>query len=262
MLDQASSLLRRWSVEDWPYEADYEPLMQGDILHAYHAFLDAGVSLAVMPITRLHLETTIPFPSAITFYPPGVIDLGKLNVIPNRHGTTSLAELGSAASGITCAVLGQHPLIVFPCKVDWQTFRRSNHEGHLEIIRWMSEAVDRCCLNFVRYRSCSLELFPDEWLPAHAGQIASNHMMAGALLYSGALREARIIGGAAFSYFLTRGLGMPLKQLERDTFPRDGEVGRIVNHALSLYATLLEAANPTVRFMQSMSLLEFLADPD
>jgi hypothetical protein len=87
-------------------------------------------------------------------------------------------------------------------------------------------------------------------------------MMASALLYCGALREARIIAGAAFSHYLTRGLGLSLDQLEWEVFPQDGEVGKIVNHALSLYTALLEEPSPTARFMQALSLLEFMAYPD
>jgi hypothetical protein len=216
--------------DGWPYQAVYESLMEGDLLPAFEWFLHNGANLAFMPIARLRVERPVVFPGAITFYPPGEADLDQLNLIPNRDDTTSLAECCSAASGITRDLLERHPLIVFPCRFDWQAFRHSGHKSHLEFIRRLSEEIDRRCLDFVRYRSCRLEPIDD--LPAHAGQVASNHMMAGALLYSGALREARIIGGAAFTHYLTRGLGLPLDQVEWDAFPRDGEVGRIVNHAL------------------------------
>jgi hypothetical protein len=46
-----------------------------------------------------------------------------------------------------------------------------------------------------------------------------------------------------------------------DTFPGDGEVGHIAKHALSLYTALLEANNPTAKFVQALALLEFLAYP-
>src|SRR5204862_915963 len=80
--------------------------------------------------------------------------------------------------------------------------------------------------------------------------------------YNGARHEARVIGGAAFTRYLTRGLGLPLDQFEWDSFPQDGESGQIVQHALSLYSSLLGSDNPTARFMQALGLLEFLAYPD
>lgn len=245
---------------DWPYEEVYESLMKGELLPTFQWFLENGSNLAVMPIGRVHVERIVVFPGPIIFYPPGWLDLDELNIVPNQTNTTSSAELASAASGITRAVLNQHSLVVFPCKFDWQAFRKSNHESHLEFIRWMSEEIDRCCLNFVRYQSCRLEPIDD--LPARAGQVDTNHMMAGTLLYSGVDQEARIIGGAAFTHYLTRGLGLPIDQLEWDSFPRNGEVGKIANQALLLYTSLLESSHPTARFIQALSLLEFLADPD
>jgi hypothetical protein len=246
--------------DGWPYEVVYKSLVDGDLLTSYKWFLDSGVNLAIMPIDRLHVERTIVFPGAVTFYPPGWLDLDQLNFIPSQNNTKSLADLCSVASGITLDVLEKHSLVVFPCQFDWEGFRQSSHEAHLNFIRWLSEAIEQACLNFVRYQSCCLEEIDD--IPAHPGQVASNHMMAGALLYNGGLRESRIIGGAAFTHYLTRGLGLPLNQLEWDSFPQDGETGQIVQHALSLYASLLESDNPTTRFMQTLSLLEFLAYPD
>jgi hypothetical protein len=201
------------------------------------------------------------FPGAFTFYPAGLPDLRQLNPVP-KNDPISLAEVCSAASGVTHESLEEHALVIFPCKFDWQRIRSSSHKDHLDLIRQLSGEVDRCCLNFVRYRLCKLGPVPDEGLPAHAGQVADNHMMAGALLYGGSPGQAMIIGGAAFSYYLTRGMGLPLDQIEWDEFPRNGEVGQIVNHALSLYMTLLESPSPTTRFVQTLSLLEFLACPD
>jgi hypothetical protein len=129
----------------------------------------------------------------------------------------------------------------------------------MEFLRSLSEVVDETCLNFIRYRECRLDRV--DALPARAGQVESNHMMAGALLYNAAHQKARIIGGAAFTHFVTKGLGLPIPDIEFTAFPGDGEVGHIAKHALSLYADLLEANNPTAKFIQALALLEFLAYP-
>jgi len=52
-------------------------------------------------------------------------------------------------------------------------------------------------------------------------------------------------------------LGLSIESFDHSDFLKDGEVGDIVSRALSLYAALLEANNPTARFMQALSLLEF-----
>jgi len=253
--------VRRTNLRDeWPFGRFSEVARVPDVLAVFEWFLDRGAHLALMPIARVYLDRSVAFPDAKIFYPSGAIDLDRLNLVPNRLNTDSLAERCSAASGITYEILDKHPLIVFPYFFDWQRFRTSSHASHMEFVRDLSTEVDHFCLNFARYRLCRLGVMDD--LPARAGQINSNHMMAGAMLYNSELRESRIIGGAPFTHYLTRGLGLPLTQIEWHDFPRNGEVGQIVNHALSLYSAILESSDLTARFMQSLSLLEFLAFPD
>jgi len=86
--------------------------------------------------------------------------------------------------------------------------------------------------------------------------------MAGAMSYNSKAREARIVGGAAFTYTITDGLGMPVTQPEWDNMPTTGEVGTIVDHGLTLYSNLLEAPSNTAKFMQAVAMLEYLAFPE
>ena len=238
-----------------------DELEDGDLLGRFKPFLDNGCHLVVMPIARVHLEwSPFTYRDLFTFYPPEIADLSSLNIIPNRESSTSLAETSSALSGLTDELLEQLPLVAFPCRLNWESFRRSGHRGHLELIAQLSESVDRLCLNLVRYRLCTLDLV--DTLPGRAGQLASNPMMAGACIYNHSLGEARIIGGAALTHYITRGLGLALESIGTDEFPRPGEVGNIVEHALGLYAAVQEASGPTGQFMQATSLLEYLAFPD
>jgi hypothetical protein len=238
---------------------DDEP---GDLLKEYEAIQgEQGCHLVVMPIPRVHIDWfPIRYPGGFSFYMEGMVNLDALNIIANRSETRSLAEACSEASGITQEVLAHHPLVVFPCRFDWQSLFQSGHGSRLEFIRKLSDCVDRSCLDYARYHLCRME--PIDCLPGKAGQIGDNPMMAGALLYTPHLHEARIIGGDAFTHYLTRGLGLPLESIDHEKFPKDGEVGQIVRHSLSLYTALLESSHPTARFMQALSLLEFLASPD
>ena len=242
--------------------AESDPVMdrEAPILEAYRHWLDAGCHLAVMPIGRIHIQWDAQyFPWGTTFYPPGGIDLAPLNVKENREDTHSLAESQSALSQVSAELVEQHHAVVFPCRFDWGQFRRSGYAWHMELIRHLSSQVDRTCMDFIRYSLCRLG-HPDD-LPSRAGQLDSNPMMAGAILYNHSLREARVIGGAAFHRMTTRGLGLELEQLELDQFPGDGEVGKIVQHALTLFSAMLEASDETSMFMQALSLMECLIDP-
>lgn len=221
--------------------------------------MSPGRHLVVMPIARVTLDVPLVYPGEVIFYPPDWADLAVLNVAENRSDSRSLAEVSSAASGVDLGTIQKHALIAFPAEFDWTLVGRINHGAHLEFLRSLSEFADDSCLNLIRYRQCRIE--PVDALPGRAGQTDSNHMMAAVLLFNAARLEGRIIAGAAFTHFITRGLGLPLEPMDEAHFPRDGDVGHIARHALSLYAALLEANNPTSKFIQALALLEFLADP-
>jgi hypothetical protein len=234
---------------------------EGDILRDCGIWLSHGVHLAVMPIARVTLESPMNIVQSKTiFYPAGFANLDALNVIPNDPKSSSLAEFQSAASRVNLETFEQHALVAFPVTVDWDALWRTSHQSHLEFIRYLSAVIDEECLNVIRYLQCRIE--PVDALPGRAGQIESNHMMSGALLYNAARMQAHIIGGAAFTHFVTRGLGLPITSVDFDSFPRDGEVGHIVRQALSLYSELIEVNNATSKFIHALSLLEYLADPD
>ncbi len=233
--------------------------VNGSVLRDFGAKLSPGVHLVILPVARVTLDDPIDFGGRATFYPPGFVDLPRLNVIPNRIETTSLAEHCSAVSGVTAEVIAEHTTVAFPARFDWDPFFQTSHKNHLEFVRRLSEAVDRICLDLVRYHQCRIE--PVDVLPGRAGQLDNNHMMAGAILYNATRQQGRVLGGAAFTHIVTKGLGLPIESLDSEDFPTGGEVGHIVEHALSLYSGLLEVNNPTAKFVQALSLLEFLADP-
>jgi hypothetical protein len=201
----------------------------------------------------------IRFSRRVIMYPAGVADLDALNVGPDSGQTNKLSELQSAQSGVNPETINLHATIAFSFEFDWDGLFSCSHAVHLEFVRAISEAADVNCLDLVRYRQCNIN--QAETLPARAGQIENNHMMAGALLYNPVIECARVLGGAAFTHFITRGLGLPVESSAADTVLQDGEVGHIASHALSLYSTLLESDNETTKFVQALSLLEFLADP-
>ncbi len=231
----------------------------GDLLRDLSGYFRHGFLLTIMPISRLHLDSPIGYKHGVVFYPPGWVDLRALNIIKNKTDTKSHPELASALSGVDVELMEAHPLVAFPCVFSWEQLQHGDHRAHCEFIRTMSAYVDRVCLNIVKFNLCELGL-PDT-IPGRAGSINSNPMMAGALVFNPRDRWGRIIGGSAFSHAVVQGLGLPLEPLHNDCFPRPGEVGKIVSHALELFGAALEASTPSLQFVQAISLLEFLADP-
>ena len=197
----------------------------GDLLTDFAEYLDRGFSIAILPISRIHIEwLPIECVDGVVFYPPGSAELEPLNVVANRTGTKNLAELASAYSGVDVELLNDHTLVAFPYRFDWNKFCACSHKEPIEFIRTLSEYVDGTCLNVIKFNFCRFGL--TDTIPGRAGSVISNPMMAGALLYSHESREGRIVGGSVFSHAPVMGLGLELESLEGRCFPRDGEVGK------------------------------------
>lgn len=90
----------------------------------------------------------------------------------------------------------------------------------------------------------------------------SHSMMSAALLVRSDAMDSVLLAGAAFTHVITKGLGLDLRQPEWDRFPQYGEVGKLAAHGLSLYSQMLQTQSATSKFVQALSLIEFLAYPD
>ncbi len=237
----------------------YAALCRGDILKAYSFFTDHDIPLIIMPLVRATSDRSVHYPNGITYYPPGTANFDGLDHLDELANPDDRAIRLSEYAGANLDNLRQHALLVFPAILDPQLIAKADHDVHLDLIRRLSEEVDKVCLNFVRYYTCKLE--KPHAIPARAGQTHSDPAMSICLVYDPAKKASRLYGGAVFPFAFTGGIGIWLRQPEWQGFPGEGEVGKIVFHALSLYATMLEASSDTNRFIQALSLLEFLAFP-
>ena len=243
----------------FPYDTAYPALCSGSILEGFDWFLQSDWQLAVMPIFRVRCLNPLFFPNGAALYPAHTAAIHELNVVANSSESDNIAEASSAAAGVDRDTFERLPVIVVPCKVDWEDFCGAKHAQHLQLIRDASECIDRSFLDFFRYRRCRLESVDS--LPSRAGQVRDNPRMSGLMLFSPVHGQSRIVAGAAFTHTVTDGMGMPARQFEWNEMPLDGEVGAIVNHGLMLYSHLLESPSSTGKFTHAMGLLEYLAEP-
>lgn len=236
--------------------------LTGNVLEDFDIFLAGGSTLIVLPLARVEvgMHGTIGYPYPTVIYPPRSVRLSYLKLKPNSKDARSISELASASTEIDQDVFDSHHLAVFPAKISWEKVIQGSHEGHLALIRALSDHVERRCFDFARYKLCEVGLVDD--VPCRPGMVASNPMHSAAWIYNPTEHASRIIAGAAFSSRPTKGLGLNLAPIDWALFPSDGEVGRIVSHGLRLYTSMLEANDETSRFVQCMSLLEYLAFPD
>ncbi len=228
-----------------------------------HALRDLGsrlclaTHLVVMPLVRVHSESPIDL-GKIIFYPFGA-DLSGLAIDDPAPMSSSLSEVQSAASGVDLKAILQHPTVAFAARFDWDAVLNSSHRAHMSFLRRLSRYVDEQCLDFVRYRYCRLDRA--DFLPGRAGQLSSNPMMAGLVLYNAARQTGRVFGGSAFTHLIVRGLGLDIEASYHSAPLQNGEVGYIARRALSLYKAALEAEDDSVKYMQVVALMDFLAEP-
>ncbi len=242
----------------WYDDSHYEQIIAGQWAVTYKKYLKDGCHLVVLPLARLQTDRVVLIPNGVAIYPVGRFGF---STIAGDQSALMAAALQSAASGVSIADLKSHPVMVFPVRFSWEALIHANHKDHMIMIDALSGLTEPLCFDLFRYWHCRLGQTPDEGLPALPGQLQSNLMMAGALLINGLTHQSVVLGGAAFSHKITRGLGLVLRQPEWEQMPYGGEVGGIVIHALSLYSQMIQTQSSTAKFIQALSLLEFLAFP-
>lgn len=246
--------------QHWYDEKSYTSIDQGDLGTAYKKYFQEDCHLAILPLSRLVTDRSVFLPYGVMIYPQGRLNLATLHA--DNKQLTRAASSQISASKVRLVQLDKHPLLVIPLKFSWEELERGSHSVHLEMIARISEITDSLCFDVVNYQNCKLEHLSCETKPANPGQLTSNPMMSAALLVKSDAMDSVLLAGAAFTHVVTKGLGLDLPQPEWDRFPQYGEVGRIAAHGLSLYSQMLQTQSATSKFVQALSLIEFLASPD
>lgn len=255
--------------------------IHSELVDRYGSQLASGFSLALLPVSRLQLEDCeIQYPGGVTFYQQGEVDLEALNCISNndlddvfskspalsedvkiaQYEGRSLTNAMSSVTGVTLDAFAEHTLVALPWKINWSDLGSMSHKQHMDFLEKISEKIDRECFDYVVYRQC--EFYPPDSLPGRAGSLDTSPMFEAVLLYDPETNTSQIISGSVFSHAVMKGIGLLLYPIDPIEFPGDGEMGRIAKHALALYKEVLHSSSDTSRFVQAMSLLEFLAFPD
>lgn len=233
-----------------------------------------GTKLILMPLARVLVERPLVV-GRFRVFPPGYVDLAALR--PIRNHTLShqvgpsgfahlsgqkLREVNTSLTGFSADALNSNALVAFLADVDWNDFLDASHEDDLETLSLLSATAERA-LDLVRFYLCRLDL-PDT-LPGIVGSWNESGPYIGALLYCLEDHESYLIAGAAGGYAeVTAGIGLELDHEEPQPLPSaaDGEVGAVAAHALSLLTDAMYSRNDTSKFVRTMTLLEFLANPN
>lgn len=252
-----------------------EGIMQNLSLLEVIALLEPGDQLCLLPISRVLVEKAYWLSDRIALFPPDSINPADLRVIdwPARGHAELLRKLdagpielfgdalhwsASAATNIDLPEFFSSALLAFPTRLDWGAFLEpGSHEAHIEMLRGEMERCERV-FDQVRFQVCNL--WTPQQLPGRAGLLEGTPYCAG-LFYSPEHHESYIIAGEVATHQLLLGVGTDMTGVFVPPLGV-GELGAIAAHALRLYSEALDAQSETSRFVQLMSLVEFLADPN
>jgi hypothetical protein len=230
--------------------------------------------IVIMPISRLLVEEPVSI-GEIEVLPPGYVDLNFYNPVDNqdlpiksdvRQLTTlsgqSLREVTTSLTGFSIDILNSSPLVAFIVDLDWDCFLNSTHNDDVELLRYLSAKAERA-FDLVRFYCCRLDL-PDT-LPGIVGSWdeSESGSYLGAMIYNPEHRKSHLIAGSVLTCAVVKGIGLELDFYLHDSFLRasDGEVAGAIIHALSLLSDAMYTGNDTIKFIRTMTLIEFLASP-
>lgn len=252
--------------------------MSNGIIHELRQMLGPDEQLCLLPIARVLVDEPKWLSEEMAVFPPHSVSPETLRVVgwpyqeyqrlfgqqSTNDDTIALAgsELHwakSAATRIDLLEFFQSTLLGLPVKINWSAFLSPpDHDAHLEILA-AAMATAEHTMDTVRFERC--DLWTPQKLPGRAGLLLDTGFCAG-LFYAPEDHESYIIGGQILTHQLIAGIGLDLTGSVMVQSPGDGQVGSILKHALRMYSEALEAATETSRFVQMMTLIEFLAAPD
>ena len=242
--------------------------------------LAAGEILCFLPVARAFFEEPLLIAPAMAAFPPchfkaidfhdlsspqglwdGLAQAGDEAATTAREqilsGSSALAWVQGGATGISGDDFFASALVAFPIALDWSALKApERHADHLSMMRSAIRVADDV-FDLVRFDYC-LPWEPGT-LPGRPGLLDSCEFTS-ALFYSTVENKGYILAGEVHRHKVIAGLGLDMSNVAV-VLPSAGEVGQIARHGLRLYSAALEANSETAKFMQMMTLVEFLADP-
>lgn len=239
--------------------------------------LRRGSFLCLLPVDKLHCEEIVELSDDFVVYPAGSLSADELNLVwwpsfgyreiyDRNMVSEDVASVSgddlhwfkSGATGIDRDELFSGVLIAFLVELDWETFLLPpSHEFHLECLQRASAKAEQA-MDLLRLNYCNpmvVQTFPNA-----SGFHKESGFTAG-LFYNLSDNESYLIAGEVVPSALVRGLGLEIDQFACVEPVLDGQVGMIARHALRLYSGALTASTETLKFIQLMNLIEYIASP-
>jgi hypothetical protein len=231
--------------------------------------------IVVMTIGRLLLHEPI-FTEEISIYPPGefLIHPSKIKRIDGKpfqgggkdfeeiQKEGNLRDLINNATDVTIEVFQNLPVAVFSIQdYDYLTFMNLTHHEDVDMIKDLSTRTDTL-INIIKFYNANYSV--PEFLPSRVG--IYNDRYSAVLIYFLGQKYGHIIAREVELKSFIKGIGMEITNVSNIainpiTMGHTGEVGNVLKHALRLHSAIMEADDPSLKFLQIMGLFEYLAFP-
>lgn len=219
-----------------------------------YSFLDDHMSIAVVPVKDLSITEKYVI-NNIHIYPKHSLDTEIIQGCIYNFDFLEIKELFYDSTIITFPIASPQTLIL-------SSLMPSVKDKLMKSVINQTEDI----INVFRYIFCNIDKSSN--LPQRAGYIKEN--TSGFLLFSFAMKGATYISGKNYitSQTIGNGLFVDLKYMRPSIdhlfyalYQNDTLVSNIIKHAIRLYSDILYMPTSTNKFMQSMTLIDYLGNP-
>jgi len=263
-------VVEKGDIQDRIKEYEDDEYDEGYLYNIKREFSKYSLSdkvLVIMPIRGISTYTKIKM-NDFCIYPANEVDFYDLNINPlpdpdskKSREKQSLRAFQTASTKVGLDVFDGFCVIGFPYNLNYFEYSNGDHKFDISLIRELTSYAENA-LNIIRYNYCHYSKPQD--LLTKAGYWYGSFSTV--MIYSFKNKNANIHAGHVLNFVPTDLIGIDLRNpetLENHPLTRKdiNEVGHIANHALSLNTIILESDSNTTKFVQIMSLFEFLGLP-
>lgn len=226
--------------------------------------------IVILPLTRLNIDNPI-YSRNLCIFPSGQFPIELLNAqIPDKFDFNKLPKEGCNRNLVTSVTqideeaFKHNALVVFRDSITIEEYAKMLQPDDVELIKKYSERAESV-LDIIRFFECNYTT--PELLPAKAGVWDDRY--SAFLLYFPKFDIGVVQSREVEIKTFIKGIGVDISDTMQITYlpifmyqdSEIGEVGRLCKYALKLNTTIAESDNQSVKFMQIMTLLEFLGSP-
>jgi|GEM_PF-1167529 len=234
-----------------------------------------NTQLVLLPLSRIEIFNNIHTPE-FSIFCPGELDIDKISVPTLIEGSNKFVKdidkinninfrnFITYSTQITIEVFKEKPILILRDNISFETYINLNQIEDAELIRNYSNKAESI-MDVIKFRFCNYTL--PEKLPSRAGQCYNNYTTA--LVYFPTHGLGFFQAREVELKSIVKGIGLSVDKgayLEVQSHPllykKLNETGKLAKHALRLNSMILESDDNTNKFVQIMTLLEFIGEPD